>query len=272
MEDSSETPLEKCQRLGLTIYSVTASEFATTATAIDVATAIADQKRISAPIDAGEESDPAHLVLDREPRDETTITDRDHLPISPPIRPTETCIPTNLKPDKEVGYEIIRSEESLTPAAHELQQPRVPASITDVTGLVPDKHLKNATAFLDTKPLPAAQLIAPPHRSTPIIKSRVASRKKETTIEKSIRLGTPVVWKEIHFEKWGRNCYDYTTRMISIGVLKDHIFSRQEVNWFWTRCVAAVFPEGHPRRSSLLQQVCPRRSYRYHYLKVRSSY
>lgn len=134
MEDSSETPLEKCQRLGLTIYSVTASEFATTATAIDVATAIADQKRISAPIDAGEESDPAHLVLDREPRDETTITDRDHLPISPPIRPTETCIPTNLKPDKEVGCEIIRSEESLTPAAHELQQPRVPASITDVTG------------------------------------------------------------------------------------------------------------------------------------------
>lgn len=203
MEDSSETPLEKCQRLGLTIYSVTASESATTATAIDVATAIADQKRISAPIDAGEESNPAHLVLDREPRDETTITDRDHLPISPPIRPTETCIPTNLKPDKEVGCEIIRSEESLTPAAHELQQPRVPASITDVTGLVPDKHLKNATAFLDTKPLPAAQLIAPPHRSTPIIKSRVTSRNKETAIEKSIRLGTPVFWKEIHFEKWG---------------------------------------------------------------------
>lgn len=270
MEDSSEITISKCRRSDLTIYSATAFETATTTTAIDITTTTADQQRISAPINVGRESNPAHLVLDREPRDQTTVADRDHPQTSPAIRPTETCI-TNLKPDKEIDCEIIGSEESLTSAAHKLQQPRVPASIIDNIGLVPDKHLKNATASLDTEPLPAAQLIAPPHTSTPITKSPVRYRKNETAVQKSIRLGTVVFWREINFEKWGRNYYDYTTRMISMGVLKDHIFSRRDVNWVWIRCVAAVYPEGDPRGSFLLEQVCHRRSFRGHCLRVTSS-
>ena len=84
----------------------------------------------------------------------------------------------------------------------------------------------------------------------------------ETSLAKSLRLGTNLIWTERHLEKWKRNCYDYTVDLIAKGIINNHELSREEVNWSWARCVKVVYPEGHPKREQLLQQVGSSASYR----------